>query len=311
MNKNYIIMALCAVIFIGGLLFLKLEMDQNRRILAQDVDKAIADAPAKVVQNTVNVLSQVLSNTVSSDTNRQPQSTNLLGSLFDLATDVERRVDKMALNATELSDSEEMDFGKKLDREILNDMPEEADPVNSARIETIGKNLITQCERKQINYHFRIVKSKIVNAFSIAGGYVYVTTAFLKKFPADADLAMALGHEIAHVDLKHSVHKVQYYYHAQKEIGDAASVLQIGYTLVSSPFSKEQEFEADAWGFNACKKAGWEPDKLLLFFENLDKYQQENQPSSDRTPSQFERRVGEYFDSHPKTSERLARLKKM
>jgi predicted Zn-dependent protease len=310
MNKSYAIMAGCLLMFIGGLFFLKTEMDRNRQILAQDVDQAVRDTPAKIAQDTIVKLDQALSNSVAPVEGRSEQTNDPVGSLFNLAKDVGRQVNQIGLNATELSDEEEMDFGHKLDQEILKDMPEDSDPVNLARLQTLAKNLVSQCHRKQITYNFRIVRSKTVNAFSIAGGYVYVTSAFLKRFQSDGELAMTLGHEIAHVELKHAVHKVQYEYQTQKIAGDAGSVVQLGYAVLSSPFSKDEEFAADAWGFTACKNAGWKPAQLFLLFEDLEKYQ-ESQSAESEPPTEFERRMGQYFDSHPPTADRLARLKRM
>ena len=122
-----------------------------------------------------------------------------------------------------------------------------------------------------------------------------------------------LGHEIAHIDLKHAVHKVQYEYHGRKVMGDLAMVGQVAYAVLSSPYNKEQEFEADASGFDACRKAGWNSSSLLILFENLAKWERENEKRSGKpseAASELERRLGNYFSSHPQTEERLARLRK-
>jgi len=311
MNKNLIIFVLSIFIFICGLFFIKKEMNRDRQILAHDVDQVVSDASVKVVEKTINTFNQVLSNAIPLNTTNQSQTTNSINSLINLVTDVGRRVDRIALDSTQMSDDEEINFGKKLDIEILKDMPEEEDPIKVVRLERLAKKLTVQCNRKNIHYTIRIVKSSVVNAFSIAGGYIYVTTSFLEKFSSDADLTMTLGHEIGHVELKHAVHKVQYYFNAQKIFGDAGAIVQVGYSILSSPFSKDQEYEADAWGFKACKNAGWESNSLFNFFKELEKYEQKSHQSKEDPLSQFERSVGEYFDSHPKTSDRLARIKSL
>jgi predicted Zn-dependent protease len=96
-------------------------------------------------------------------------------------------------------------------------------------------------------------------------------------------------------------------------LGDLALVGQVAYAILSSPYTKEQEFEADTSGFDACRKAGWSPDRLLVLFENVAKWERENEKRSGKSSeasSELERRLGNYFSSHPQTEERLARLRK-
>ena len=69
-----------------------------------------------------------------------------------------------------------------------------------ARIARLMAPILEDRKRKQLQYTFHVVESKMVNAFSLAGGHVYVTTAFLHEFPSDAALVMALGHEVGHVE---------------------------------------------------------------------------------------------------------------
>jgi predicted Zn-dependent protease len=192
-------------------------------------------------------------------------------------------------------------------------MPEANDPKSLARLESLAKPLIDQCQRKLILYKIRIVKSSKINAFGCAGGHVYITTTFLKRFTTDEELAMTLGHEIAHVELKHAVHKVQYLYRTRKTLGEAANIGQVAYAVLSAPYTKDQEFEADAVGFDACRKVGWETAKLLALFEGFSQLEQEQAKSrvggATETGSDLERKAGDYFSTHPGAAERLVRLK--
>jgi len=312
MKKSNLIMALSFLLFLGSLLFVKFEMDQGQGQQAppQNIGRAAAAPTNNPASSVLDTLDQNLSNTVARAGNTGTNIT--VRELFDIATNIGHEVNSMALDATRLTDAEEIAFGKKLDCEILKDMPQVRDPVAMARLETLATNIVSQCHRSQITYHFRIVRSKMVNAFSIAGGYVYVTSSFLKRFNTDAELAMTLAHEIGHVELKHAVQKIQYQYQAGRAFGDdTASIVQLGYATLSSPFAQDDEYAADAWGFIACKKAGWNPDQLFVLFEHLEKFQQEIEARDPEPPTEFERRMGQYLSSHPPTSDRLARLKAM
>jgi len=350
MKKTPLILCGNAIFLIIIMIFVWYEMDQNRKQLTKDLAQAMNDPQGKITRDTLSQIGlgptnaapdngtppvrgndtlgslldvaagtiQQAEKTVTGNntgmTNTaagQPTTNDAVNTLLNLAADTERRVNQIGLRATELTDDEETEFGRQLDAEILKEMPEDPDPAGKARLETLAKDLVSQCQRKQIQYHFKVLTAKTVNAFCVAGGYVYVTSAYLKEFPSDAELAMTLGHEIAHVELKHAVHKVQYAYHGQKVFGGGFSIAQTGYAVLSSPFTKEQEFDADAWGFAACKKVGWDSGKLLALFDNLEKYEQEHQSTESEPASEFERHMGRYFDPHPPTADRLARLKGM
>jgi Zn-dependent protease with chaperone function len=124
---------------------------------------------------------------------------------------------------------------------------------------------------------------------------------------------MTLGHEMAHVDLKHAIHKVQFLYQSQKIVGNLANLGQPLYATLTAPYEKDNEFEADAVGFDACRKAGWESSKLLSLYEGFIKLEQEQAKgrgdSSAEPATGLENRLGDYLKAHPPTAERLARLK--
>ena len=292
------------------MIFIKAEMARNRRILSKELSEHVELAPEKFVKGSVEAIGKALSSELSTNVLQRNGTQDVIDSLFQLGTQTAHELDKAASKATELSEDEEIAFGEKLHKEILRSMPTASAPQTLARLEKLAQPLVDQRARKRIAYHFFIVQSEIVNAFSIAGGYVYVTTNYLKNFSSDPELAMTLGHEIAHIDLKHAVHKVQYEYHGEKLFGELASLAQIPYAILSSPYTKEQEYEADAWGFKACKKAGWDSNKILALYQNFEKVELTKRDLSS-LPSEWEKRLGNYFDSHPKTEDRLARLKEL
>jgi beta-barrel assembly-enhancing protease len=339
---------------IAVLAFVKWEMSRNRRLLTQEVERVIVEAPRKIAKEASQALDQVLTTNSAVlgsgiQTNRdqtqgvvgvvldvaakagrrageiltsnspptaagsgQASTQDTVGALLDLAAKTGQQLDRAGLSRTELSDKEEIELGNQLDRDILRQMPDAADPAVLAHLETLAKPLFEQRQRTQIDYRIRVVKSSQINAFGCAGGHIYLTTAFLRRFPSDGEWVMTLGHEMAHIELKHAVHKVQYEYHGQKVLGNLAKVGQVAYAVLSAPYSKEQEFEADAAGFDVCRKAGWSSDRLLVLFENLITMQREDRTQSTPSPeppSELERRLGNYFSSHPETEDRLARLK--
>ena len=47
------------------------------------------------------------------------------------------------------------------------------------------------------------VMTDSANAFALPGGYVYVTRGIMAYMDSEADLAVVIGHEIAHVTSRH------------------------------------------------------------------------------------------------------------
>jgi predicted Zn-dependent protease len=56
-----------------------------------------------------------------------------------------------------------------------------------------------------MNYHFKILNIEGPNAFSIPGGYIYVTYDLFDYIQSDDELAGILAHEIAHVIHNHAL----------------------------------------------------------------------------------------------------------
>ena len=58
--------------------------------------------------------------------------------------------------------------------------------------------------------HFTTINSAVENAFSVPGGYIYVTRQLMTIMDDEAELAFAIGHEAAHVAANHAHIREQY-----------------------------------------------------------------------------------------------------
>src|SRR5574338_204414 len=58
--------------------------------------------------------------------------------------------------------------------------------------------------------HFTTLNSAVENAFSVPGGYVYVTRQLMTIMDDEAELAFALGHEVGHIAANHAHVREQY-----------------------------------------------------------------------------------------------------
>jgi len=71
------------------------------------------------------------------------------------------------------------------------------------RVNNIGYSVSYWASEPDVIYSFNIVKMKEPNAFALPGGFIFLTEGMMKIDLTDDELAMLIGHEAAHVKLKH------------------------------------------------------------------------------------------------------------
>lgn len=334
MKKTSLVMVVVIAGIIGLGAYLRWEMARNREKMREEIRHEVADAPLNLARDIAKLGKETLGGEIavtgksasvlrpsgpialpSDKTNTAPA--NPIFGLLDVAVKTAQQLDRIALDITRLTDEEESTVGAEIDRMILMNTPATTDVNLQQRIDSLAKPLLGQRKRRAITYTVRVIESDEVNAFSIAGGYIYITSAFIEQFPSDVSIVMALAHETAHVELRHCVEKVQHMAVAKQIVGNLAELAQIGYSTLRSTYTKEQEFEADEYGFNMARTAKWPSAGLLEFYRDLESYerqqrQQTQPPPVDSTgPPPLQIRLLRYFDTHPSTHERLLRLEQV
>jgi len=161
-------------------------------------------------------------------------------------------------------------------------------------------------------WEFVVFDDDQINAFAMPGGKVAVYSGLFKVVKTEADLAIVMGHEIAHVVAGHSAERVS----QQMLAAGGALVLQIGAnqsdlsrsekqllmaaygagaTLgVILPYSRLHESEADEIGLIYAAKAGYDPRAAIPFWQRM-----EAQKSG--TPPEF-------LSTHPSDNTRMRKL---
>jgi len=230
------------------------------------------------------------------------QAQNDLDSLINKIFEQGGNLGKILVNFTMLSDQDEMSFGDKLAEDFNKDVV--LSDRGISRIEKIGNKLIANVDRKAIQYKFRVIETDEINAFAIAGGNVYVTTALLDFIENDDELAFVIGHEIGHVDRKHSALMIQTLALAYTLGGDDAEMMaSMAYKILSTPFTKYQEFDADQAGAYFSYSAGYDPNQAIKFFNKLSAKMEEEQQR------QSSNNIDYIMRSHPWSKERAERIK--
>jgi len=161
--------------------------------------------------------------------------------------------------------------------------------------------------------HFLTLNSAVENAFSVPGGYVYVTRQLMALMDDESELAFALGHEVGHIAANHAHIREQYAERSSlgvfgQIIGaifgpGAAGILQARSVLDLLSFSREQEYEADTLGLRYMIQAGYDPAGAAEVLAALSR----NSALQARVEGRTNRRLPEWASTHPLSENRMQR----
>ena len=171
-----------------------------------------------------------------------------------------------------------------------------------AAVNEITQRLTAQIPHNPYKFEISVVKSEIVNAFALPGGYIVVFTGLMQKAESGEEVAGVLSHELNHVLQRHSLNRIV------KQIGLMAIVTiilgdqqgliglmkQVGVELLTLKFGRAQETEADVTGLRLLHRARIDPSGMITFFQRL---------------SEKEDGRVEWLSTHPMSAGRAALLK--
>lgn len=99
----------------------------------------------------------------------------------------------------------EIRFGRDVAARVLGRFHLQSDGALTRYLNLIGAALAAHSSRGDLRFHFALLDSNGVNAYSAPGGYIFITRGALKLAQDEAELAAVLAHEIAHVSERHIV----------------------------------------------------------------------------------------------------------
>jgi Zn-dependent protease with chaperone function/LEA14-like dessication related protein len=165
---------------------------------------------------------------------------------------------------------EEMQLGSKILPSVIKQMKGSLDQssVQARYVQTIGRLIAKHSRSKGINYQFSILKGvKEENAFALPGGYIIITEPMLsQRVQNEAQLAGILGHEIAHVELRHSTAIAGAIKKVMGPGKEAQLIAMIASSIISSPYNSAKESAADLWGLRASYLTGYSALTLSDFW---------------------------------------------
>ncbi|HLQ23125.1 MAG TPA: M48 family metalloprotease, partial [Gemmatimonadales bacterium] len=107
-----------------------------------------------------------------------------------------------------VSESQEIDMGRQNAQSVAQSIGYYDDPATQAYVADVGRKMAVASERPQLPWEFHVVNDASVNAFALPGGPIFITRGLLGRLENEAQLAGVLGHEIGHVNARHTARQI-------------------------------------------------------------------------------------------------------
>lgn len=222
-----------------------------------------------------------------------------------------------------VSDQEVLTASLTQYRDYMSSAPRSSNTTRSSMVTRVGKKIAAATEQylrlngleREIGnfaWEFNLVNDDQVNAFCMPGGKIVVYEGLMKLVASEDELAVVVGHEVAHAVAKHSNERMSQQmlaeYGAQilsATVSNKSESLQslagqvygLGaqYGLML-PFSRKHETEADYMGLILMTMAGYNPDVAVGFWQKM------SAGSGSGTP--------EFMSTHPSDESRIKKINK-
>jgi predicted Zn-dependent protease len=220
------------------------------------------------------------------------------------AADAKQKLDDLNIN-----DKEERQLGDQVSLKLRDRFGVYQNADVAKYVTLVGTTIAKAGTRPDLDWKFIVLDSDGVNAYAAPGGIIHITRGLLGLIKNESQLAGVLGHEITHVNVKHTVRAIE----RSKAISMGADQAGSGSyrnaliakfadkafeTLFNGEFSREDENEADQSGVRLASKLGYSPNGLVEVLKAIDA---RNNGREDRNG---------LFASHPATKDRIQKLEK-
>ncbi len=209
-----------------------------------------------------------------------------------------------------MSESQEVALGAQYNPSVISTFGEYQDNDLLAFVKEKGTEMGKISHRPNLEYHFKILDSPVVNAFAVPGGYIYLTRGILSQFNNEAELIGVLGHEMGHVTARHTASQQSKQQIGQillmggmiasEEFRQFAGYAMQGMELLFLKFSRDNEREADRLGVEYSSKISYDAQKMADFFNVLNKMSMGSEHGG----------VPTFMSTHPDPGDRYNAVKK-
>ncbi|KAJ1513767.1 hypothetical protein HMI56_001806 [Coelomomyces lativittatus] len=208
----------------------------------------------------------------------------------------------------DFSKKQEERLGKSAYRTIIYEFGPSLLPPSHPTVRMVAKvagKLIQAARMENLDWKVHVIDSPEKNAFVLPGGMIFVFTGILPICQDEDGLAVVLGHEIAHQFARHSAEKMSFtkiLFILQLTLSlvfDTSMYLSQFLTqmLLSLPFSRKMENEADYIGLLLTANACYDPRVAIDVWKRMASAKRLNPP--------------EFLSTHPNPSTRIERLREL
>lgn len=159
-------------------------------------------------------------------------------------------------------------------------------------------------------WEVNVISSNALNAFCMPGGKIMFYSGLVNQLHlSDDEIAIVMGHEIAHALREHSREQVSQAMAAQTAINVGTALLGLGETaaelsgsvyqsLIATKFSRTDESEADDIGLELTARSGYDPRAGVTLWQKMIAASQ-----GDRPP--------ELLSTHPAEANRVQKIESL
>ena len=213
-----------------------------------------------------------------------------------------------------LTDADEVRLGQMLADDFIDQEGMQPTPQTKKLdeyLQTVGDRVTVHAQRK-IPYHFHFDPSpSFRSAVGLPGGQIFVGAGILAYMDSEDQLAMVLGHEVAHIDLN------QCHDRLAKLLADQHVTAQNPGKLKVDPFlpgyGREGELAADREGVKLAMQAGYSGESAIrllqtyiILGDNMPNSPKEAKENLERRIAQIKSVIAESKLPKPATEKRLA-----
>lgn len=160
------------------------------------------------------------------------------------------------------------------------------------------------------NWEVNVIDSEELNAFCMPGGKIMFYSGLINRLNlTDEEIAVVMGHEIAHALREHSREQVSQAIAAQTALGVGTAVFGLSQTttqlagigyqaFIATHFSRTDEAEADRIGLELSARAGYNPRAGVTLWQKMMNAKTGGQPP-------------EFLSSHPADSTRVQQIESL
>lgn len=191
----------------------------------------------------------------------------------------------------------------------------------SQRIQKVFRRMVpyaTQANQTGIPFQWEmmVIRTDELNAWAMPGGKMAFYTGLVERLNLnDAEIAAVIGHEMTHALQEHSKKDAGQKILTglatqiggsilQSQTGIHADVLNLGSDFLSEfginrPYSRSQEYEADAGGLRLMAQAGYHPASALTVWQKMNQVNNNNHA------------LNAIISTHPNNNARIEAMRKL